>query len=84
MEQSEAFFRVLNRKKYLPVAYKDLIENPYDTLKAIFNFLEVETADNFLKKLSATLERKNREISRIEDQVACKIGGDILMESLNK
>lgn len=84
MEQSEAFFKTLSNEKYICISYKDLIENSFETLSTIFRFLQLETTESFLKKISATLERKNKKIDRIEDEITWKIGGDLLRQSLNK
>jgi len=84
MEQSEAFFKTLSKEKFICISYKDLIENSFNTLSAIFNFLQLDTTEIFLKKLSATLERKNRKIDQIDDKITWKIGGDMLLQSLTK
>ena len=83
MNESHLFFQQLNRDKFIHLSYQDFIENTKDSLKKIFEFLQLETNDKFLEIISQNIKRQNNAITKTEDKKLLEIGGEILKQTIN-
>ena len=83
MDQSDVFFQKLNREKFIHLSYQDFIENTKDSLKKIFEFLQLEINDEFLEIISQNIKRQNNAITKTEDKKLLEIGGEILKQTIN-
>ena len=83
MDESDLFFQQLKRDKFIHLSYQDFIENTKDSLKKIFEFLQLETNDKFLEIISQNIKRQNNAITKTEDKKLLEIGGEILKQTIN-
>ncbi len=67
---------VLDKDKILHFKYETLLENPYDTLKMIFGFLEIQVDEELLVDLTKHIDpsrslafRYNKELKRFNEQL---------------
>ena len=82
MEESEKFFKKMSPEKYIGISYNNLVEDPKNTLKSIFEFLALDVHETFIEHIASGLERKNKKIVESNDPVTLKIGGDFLAKSI--
>jgi len=83
MELSDNFFKTLDKEKYISISYSDLADNPYKTFNSIFNFLHLKATESLLKEITFSINRKNKKILQSEDATVLKIGGNLLLQSLD-
>lgn len=83
INESDLFFKNLSKDKYYHLSYQDFIENTEDRLKQIYNFLNLNTSEEFLSILSKNISRKNKTITKTDDKLLLEIGGEILTQTIN-
>ena len=83
MSESDKFFRELNKNKFIHLSYEDFVNQTESSLIKIFKFLEIEANNDFLKKISKNIRRRNKKISNTEDENLSDIGGELLKQSIN-
>ncbi|MEC9209429.1 MAG: sulfotransferase [Bacteroidota bacterium] len=83
IDQSDHFFKSIDRGRLKHLSYKDFIDSPAEIIKDIFNFLELDYTEDWINKISKNIKRKNPEIKTVADKSLYLIGGDILNQTIN-
>lgn len=83
INESNVFFKNLDNNKFIHLSYQDFIDNPYEELKNIFDFMNLHYSEKFLISISKDINRKNPIVSEIPNDNSGQIGGDILKQSIN-
>lgn len=83
INESDLFFKNLSKDKYYHLSYQDFIEDTEDSLKQIYNFLNLNTTEEFLSILSKNISRKNKTITKTDDKLLLEMGGEILTQTIN-
>ena len=83
IDQSDRFFRRINRNSFIHLSYNDFIDSPSEMIKGIFDFLKLDYTESWINELSKNIKRKNPEIKTVEDKNVYLIGGDILNQTIN-
>lgn len=83
INESDLFFKNLSKEKYYHLSYQDFIEDTEDSLKQIYNFLNLNTTEEFLSILSKNISRKNKTITKTDDKLILEMGGEILSQTIN-
>ena len=83
IDQSDHFFKSIDRNRLKHLSYKDFIDSPADIIKDIFNFLELDYTEDWINKISKNIKRKNPEIKTVADKSVYLIRGDILNQTIN-
>ena len=83
INESDLFFKNLSKDKYYHLSYQDFIEDTEDSLKEIYNFLNLNTSEEFLSILSKNISRKNKTITKTDDKLILEMGGEILKQTIN-
>jgi len=82
IDQSDHFFKSIDRNRLKHLSYKDFIDSPAEIIKDIFNFLELDYTEDWINKISRNIKRKNPEIKTVADKSLYLIGGDILNQTI--
>lgn len=83
MNESHKFFQKMNDKDYIHISYDDLIEESQVTVEKVLDFLEVPYSNNFSHEVSRKIERKNQAIIKTKNNSLMKIGGELLLKTIN-
>lgn len=83
INESDLFFKNLSKDKYYHLSYQDFIEDTENSLKQIYNFLNLNTTEEFLSILSKNISRKNKTIKKTDDKLLLEMGGEILTQTIN-
>ena len=83
MQESNQFFNQLEPTKFTHLSYQNFIENTENSLKIIFDFLQLSYNDEFIKTSSKNIKRKNKRIIITNDKKLYEIGGEILTKTIN-
>jgi len=83
IDQSDHFFRGIDRNRFKHLSYKDFIDSPAEMAKDIFDFLELDYTENWINEISKNIKRKNPEIKTVVDKNLYLIGGDILNKTID-
>lgn len=82
IEESHDFFRNLTSERFIHFSYQDFIRNPNNILGEIFSFLELDSSEEVLCKLSKNITSKNKPIYDTKDINLKEIGGEILKKTI--
>lgn len=83
IDESDAFFKKIDPSKFTHLSYQDFIEQTENSIKKIFDFLNLESSENILKNLSKNVKRKHKSISDIKNKNLLKIGGEVLYKTMD-
>ncbi len=83
IDESDRFFRKIDRNRFIHLSYKDFIDSPSEIIKSIFSFLELDYSADWVNEISKDIKRKNPEIKTMADKSSCLIGGDILEQTIS-
>lgn len=83
IEQSDKFFKSLDNNKFISLSYQNLIDNSDQVLQNIFKFMELSYSDNFILDLKNQIERKSNKIEEVKNEKILKLGGNLLIETIN-
>lgn len=83
IDESDHFFRGIDRNRFKHLSYKDFVDSPVKIAKDIFDFLELDYTEQWLGEISKNIKRKHPEIKTTMDKNLYLIGGDILNQTIN-
>tara|TARA_B100001250_G_C19663846_1_gene728343 strand:+ start:12 stop:848 length:837 start_codon:yes stop_codon:yes gene_type:complete len=83
IDESDHFFRKINRNRFIHLSYKDFMDSPSEIIKGVFSFLELDYSVDWVNQISKDIKRKNIEIQAVSDKNLYLIGGDILNQTIN-
>lgn len=83
IDESDCFFKKENKETFTHLSYQDLINNPFQVISDIFDFLGLDYTENLVSEISKNIKRKNPKIKTTNDKNLYLIGGDILNQTIN-
>ena len=82
IELSEDFFSKMDESKFFALSYKTLIKNPLLQIARIFDFLELEYTEDFVKDLAENIRPQTEKQPVILNSHLEAIGGEYLIPSI--
>ena len=83
IDQSDFFFKGIDKGRFIHVSYKDFIDSPSQIIRDIFDFLELDYTEDLINIVQKNIKRNNPEIKESTDKNIYSIGGDILNQTIN-
>ena len=83
INQSDLFFRKINRDNFIHFSYKDFMDDPFKIMKDLFIFLDLDYSDALLDNICANIKRTRPEVKKVTDNNLYLIGGNILKQTIN-
>ena len=83
IDESDCFFKKETKANFIHLTYQDLINNPFQAIGDVFDFLQLDYTEYWLGEISKDIKRKNPEIKSTNDKNLYLIGGDILNQTIN-
>lgn len=83
IDESDCFFKKETKDNFIHLSYQDLINNPFQVIGDIFDFLQLDYTEHWLGEISKDIKRNNTEIKTTKNKKLYLIGGDILNQTIN-